>query len=288
MNSNYKKILYDHRQGFSLHHTVGPEAGASTLDYLHCNIRNMLIWFIRGTGSIKVEGRHYEIQEGDIILLSPHELYHCSVDSEAYHERIVLYIDESILDSFPYDIEEVFDAFNKRDKGTGNLIPSEIVCRASIDATLTSLLKLFQAPTPTSKLLSLCKVLELLIQLKEVAAPSEQKQLSHDSSLIDEILVYINQHYKDDINITEIAEKFGIHKSYLSHLFTQNVGMSLWNYVILRRINAFNDLLRKGLSIEEASYQVGFQNYSNFFRLYKKHTGMTPMQFKKQLQSKGN
>ena len=115
-----------------------------------------------------------------------------------------------------------------------------------------------------------------------------QEQLPHDSSLIDEILVYINQHYKGDISITVIAEKFGIHKSYLSHLFTQNVGMSLWNYVILRRINAFNDLLRKGLSIEEAAYQVGFQNYSNFFRLYKKHTGMTPMQFKKQLQAKGS
>ena len=288
MNNNYKKILYDHRQGFSLHHTVGPEAGASTLDYLHCNIRNMLIWFIRGTGSIKVEGRHYEIQEGDVVLLSPHELYHCTVNSDAYHERIVLYIDESILDGFPCDTDEVFDAFNKRKKGNGNLIPSEVVHGTSINTTLTSLLKLFQAPTPTSKLLSLCKVLELLVQLKEVAAPSEQEQLPHDSSLIDEILVYINQHYKNDINITVIAEKFGIHKSYLSHLFTQNVGMSLWNYVILRRINAFNDLLRKGLSIEEAAYQVGFQNYSNFFRLYKKHTGMTPMQFKKQLQNKGS
>lgn len=288
MNNNYKKILYDHRQGFSLHHTVGPEAGASTLDYLHCNIRNMLIWFIRGTGSIKVEGRHYSIQEGDIVLLSPHELYYCTVNSEAYHERIVLYIDESILDCFPYEVSEVFDAFTKRKKGNGNLIPAEIVKNTAIDSTLSSLLKLFQSPTPTSKLLSLCKVVELLIQLKEVAAPSEQEQLPHDSSLIDEILVYINQRYKEDINVSEIAETFGIHKSYLSHLFTQNVGMSLWNYVILRRLHAFNDMIRKGLSIEEAAYQVGFQNYSNFFRLYKKHTGMTPMQFKKQLQSKGN
>ena len=92
MNSNYTKTLYDYLHGFSLHHTAGPEAGASTLDYLHCNIRNMLIWFIRGTGSIKVEGKHYEIREGDIVLLSPHELYHCTVNSDVYHERIVLYI----------------------------------------------------------------------------------------------------------------------------------------------------------------------------------------------------
>lgn len=288
MNTNFKKILYDHRQGFSLHHTVGPEAGASTLDYLHCNIRNMLIWFIRGTGSIKVEGKHYDIQEGDIVLLSPHELYHCTVNGDTYHERIVLYINESILDGFPYDTDGVFDVFTKRKKGNGNLIPAESVRTIGADNTLSSLLKLFQAPTPTGKLLSLCKVIELLIQLKEVSAPSDQDPLPHDSTLIDDILVFINQHYKEDINVSGIAEIFSIHKSYLSHLFTQHVGMSLWNYVILRRIHAFNDLLRKGLPIEEAAYQVGFQNYSNFFRLYKKHTGMTPMQFKKQLQAKGN
>ena len=286
MSNNYKKILYDHRQGFSLHHTVGPEAGASTLDYLHCNIRNMLIWFIRGSGSIKVEGKHYDIHEGDIVLLSPHELYHCIVNSDEYHERIVLYINESILDNIPYDADGVFDAFTKREKGNGNLIPASAVCAVKADETLTSLLKLFQAPTPTGKLLSLCKVIELLIQLKEVTVPSEQEPLTHDSNLIDDILVYINKHYKEDINVSAIADVFSVHKSYLSHLFTQHVGMSLWNYVILRRIHAFNDMLRKGLSIEEASYQVGFQNYSNFFRLYKKHTGITPMQFKKQLQTK--
>ena len=220
------------------------------------------------------------------MLLSPHELYHCIVDSDFYHERIVLYINEAMLDGFPYDTEGVFDAFTKREKGTGNLIPAKAVRAIEADKTLTSLLKLFQAPTNTGKLLSLCKVIELLIQLKQVTVPSLQEPVTHDSTLMDEILVYINQHYKSDINVSAIADAFSIHKSYLSHLFTQHVGMSLWNYVILRRIHAFNDLLRKGFSIEEASYQVGFQNYSNFFRLYKKHTGMTPMQFKKQLQSK--
>lgn len=286
MNTNYKKIIYDHRKGFSLHHTVGPEAGDSTLDYLHCNFRNMLIWFIRGSGSIKVEGKHYEIHEGDIVLLSPHELYHCTVNSDSYHERIVLYVNESILNDFPYDTEGVFDIFAKREKGTGNLISAETVHSIEADKILMTLLKLFQAPTPTGKLLSVCKVIELLIQLKEITSPTTQEPLTHDSSLIDEILVYINQHYKEDISVSTIAEVFSIHKSYLSHLFTHHVGMSLWSYVILRRIHAFNSLLRKGASIEESAYQVGFQNYSNFFRLYKKHTGMTPMNYKKQLQSK--
>jgi len=75
-----------------------------------------------------------------------------------------------------------------------------------------------------------------------------------------------------------------MNSSYLSHLFKDRVGMSLWNYVILRRLHRFNDLLQNGCSIEQACYEVGFQNYANFFRLYKKHMGLTPTQYKKQLQ----
>ena len=63
--------------------------------------------------------------------------------------------------------------------------------------------------------------------------------------------------------------------------------MPLWTYVILRRIQRFNELLQQGCAAEEASRRVGFQNYSNFFRLYKKYERMTPAEYKKQLRSHG-
>ena len=41
-----------------------------------------------------------------------------------------------------------------------------------------------------------------------------------------------------------------------------------------------NDLIRRGDPVTDACFASGFKNYSNFFRLYKKHTGMTPQEFK--------
>lgn len=76
---------------------------------------------------------------------------------------------------------------------------------------------------------------------------------------------------------------FRVNRSYLLHRFKQKMGISLWNYVILRRINLFNNSLSDHVSLETAAYSVGFTNYSNFYRLYKKYMGLTPLEFKQQM-----
>ena len=66
-------------------------------------------------------------------------------------------------------------------------------------------------------------------------------------------------------------------------MIVESLCVSPWNYVILRRLQRANDWMCQGYSAEEACYRVGFDNYANFFRLYKKHTGISPSQFKKQI-----
>lgn len=287
MNTTFKKTHYDSYPGYRLHHTAGIEAGASTLGFLHYNKDYMLIYFMRGTGSIKVEGHHYDIAEGDIVMLNPAELFHCTVSDQAYHERIVLYFNESILDNFPFNTDALFQSFNKRENGLGNYISAKSAHAHGLDKFFQELLQLAQAPDNTSAILSVCKVIELLAQLAQITASPDHSidDTLHEKPLINEVLRFLNMHFREDITISTVADAFRINKSYLSHLFKEHVGMSLWSYVILRRLQACNELIRKNHSIEEASYQVGFQNYSNFFRLYKKHMGITPIQFKKQLHS---
>lgn len=290
MEQNYNKVYYDSHPGYRLHHTYGACAGESTLPYTHYNINFMLIYFIHGTGNIKIEGRHYDIEAGDIIILNPTELYHCTVDVESYHERIVLYINESILRNFPYDCSELFMSFHQRKRGLGNRIPAHITAGNHLDLELQSLLQLAKAPDTTSAVLSICKVIEILARLNQIVMPLyisnlNNRERANENPLINNVLNYINNHFTEELHIADIAIQFNLDQSYLSHLFTEHVGMSLWNYVIFRRLYLFNDLIRTNHSIEETCYQAGFQNYSNFFRLYKKYMKMTPLQFKRKMQS---
>lgn len=293
MNQNFQKLCYDDHPGYHLHHTTGMCAKDSTLPYTHYNIHFMLIYFQQGTGSIKIEGRHYEIQEGDIIILNPTELFCCTVDAKSYHERLVLYVNETIFQNFPYECNDMFMSFYQRKKGIGNRIPAGVVEKHNLGSELVNLLHLAKAPDTTSCILSICKVIELLAHLNRIVMPLyintlNNREQTNGHPLINNVLNYINVHFKEVIDITTIAAQFNIDQSYLAHLFKEHVGMSLWNYVILRRIHLFNELISVNHSIEETCYQAGFQNYSNFFRLYKKYMNMTPLQFKKKIQNTKN
>lgn len=290
MKSQFDKARYNDNPGYRLLHVKGAHAGDSPLPYLHYSPNFMLLYFKHGIGSIKIEGRHYDINEGDIILLNPSELFQFTVNDKTYHERITLSITEALLASYPYAAETLFAPFYNREKGIKNRISAETVTSLGIDTYLDDILEHSKSSNVEAPLLAFCKIIELLSKINETmakTAPSAPVQ-NLLNPLISDVLNYLNLHFKEDLNISTVAEQFNIDKSYLSHLFKDHVGMSLWTYVIFRRLQLFNSLIREGGAIEATCYKVGFRNYSNFFRLYKKHMKMTPTEFKAQIKSGKN
>ncbi len=283
MSDRYKKELYDDNPGFRLHHTTGKFAGKSTTQYLHYDVELSFIYFIRGEGEIKIEGKQYKIEDGDLILLKPSELYHCVVKDGTYHERLVLYFNRNLLINFGNSGNNFFDPFYKRMDGFENKISKAIIEKQKIDVNVLELLELIKKTNEADKIVSVCKVIEILAKLRTVISEnlSEGGLEIKESHLINNLIAYINQNFNRDISLDEISKEFYIDKFYISRLFKEQVGVTIWNYVIFRRLTAFNDLICADTSIEDAYLRVGFQNYSNFFRLYKKHMNMTPSQFKK-------
>ena len=98
--------------------------------------------------------------------------------------------------------------------------------------------------------------------------------------MIKDVIDYIGSNFTENITSVQIADHFFISKYRLEHLFKECVGVSLWEYVILRRLVYCNDLIQNGTSAQEASFAAGFRNYSNFYRLYKKHMGFSPSEYK--------
>ncbi len=282
MEETYQKIRYTTGHGVRLNHTMGSSAEASTLAFPHSTPEFMLYFFLQGTGNIKIEGRNYEISPGDMVLINPTEMFHCTVDSTKYHERFVVHIDDTVVQDFPCDCHELLNTFYNRQKGYGNHIPAQTVAENGLDTIVNSIYRHIQSNGSVDTALVICKTIELLATLNRLLTDSASitKAPTYENKLIHNVLLYLGAHFQEDISIARIAQIFNIDKSYLSHLFKANVGTSLWNYVIFRRINHFNNLINQGWSIESACHQSGFQNYSNFYRLYKKHTGITPQEFK--------
>ncbi|MDX9802087.1 MAG: response regulator [Spirochaetia bacterium] len=92
---------------------------------------------------------------------------------------------------------------------------------------------------------------------------------------------YINSHFSENINLDEICNYAGISKNYFCHLFKQETGLSIWEYLTEYRIEKARELLAgSDMKNYEISYHIGYENPSYFSRIFKKLTGKSPSDYK--------
>lgn len=100
--------------------------------------------------------------------------------------------------------------------------------------------------------------------------------------IIRDILVYLEQHYLENLTIESLAKRYGYHKDYLSRLFNANIGCGFSHYVnILRARHAAMLLRGSHLSLEEIAYQSGFNSTRTFYRAFQGFYGMTPTAYRR-------
>ena len=96
---------------------------------------------------------------------------------------------------------------------------------------------------------------------------------------------YINEHYQDSqLSPQQIAECFGVSANYLPRKFQLLAGVSLNSYILQVRMSQAQKLLTSSdMPISEIANLVGIENESYFYKLFKKHCGCTPKEYKNQL-----
>ena len=93
---------------------------------------------------------------------------------------------------------------------------------------------------------------------------------------------YIDTHLSEPITLQMLAENAGMTPNYFSTLFKKISGITLWDYINSRRIQATMQLLKgeKQLNILEIATQCGFNNTANFNKIFKKVSGLTPKEYR--------
>lgn len=100
--------------------------------------------------------------------------------------------------------------------------------------------------------------------------------------LFTRLLIYIWEHLNEELSLKTLAGCAGICPCHLSHRFHEEMGMKLFEYITMSRIYKAMFLLRdRQYSIGEISDQTGFSNISVFSKSFKRHTGYSPLEFRK-------
>ncbi len=93
---------------------------------------------------------------------------------------------------------------------------------------------------------------------------------------------YIEQHYQEDITVNDLAYMYAISPNYFSTVFKKETNKTVVKYITEVRVkNACKLLLDTKASVVDISNKVGYQDTQYFFRVFKKITGKTPLEFRK-------
>ena len=119
--------------------------------------------------------------------------------------------------------------------------------------------------------------------LNSLLAPIHPGQES-SHPLAERARAFIDGNYHRRVSLSEVAETLAVSPSYLSRVFRRETGMTLTNYVQRARIDRSMVLLAQGArSISEIAYQVGYQNYRDFYRNFVRHENASPREVRERL-----
>jgi len=123
---------------------------------------------------------------------------------------------------------------------------------------------------------------DLLLDAQEDVPPAMQETQISESLLVRQVLAFIDQHQEDGtLNVSMLADAFGLEISNLSHQFKNRTGYSLSDYLNARKLDVACTKLRDTeLSVAAIAASLGYAHASSFIRMFKKVYGITPTQFR--------
>lgn len=238
-----------------------------------------ILYVKSGDNAFVINGKKYNAKPGDLVVFNrnvPHEEFYsftADMDVEVYYCGINSFLIEGLADLciIPAFTEPVFSTLSY-DKKVNELI-----------------LDLFrEASRRDNGYLYVCNsiVTELIILINRIV--DEQTKINnplHQNSahtLVENTKKLLDENYTKKITLDQLSSELSVSKYYISHTFKKLSGDSPIKYLINRRLEEAERLLRvTKMPIYEIAIRLGYDNPNHFYLPFKNRTGLTPEEYRK-------
>lgn len=117
-------------------------------------------------------------------------------------------------------------------------------------------------------------------EYRKVILISRKRDNAIYSRKVQETIKFIYEHYSEDFSVNDLSEKFSVSGDHLRHLFKKETNKTISDYITFVRIEKAKQLLKSGkFKIYEISDKVGYHSSQYFSSVFKKETGVNPLEY---------
>lgn len=235
--------------------------------------------YLGSWGTFAMDGRNYPVKCGDIIpvnMFTPHMMLPGQAEDG---ECFVAHVNPELLISFSTPTSNLLDIFQKGEAYT----PIHHISPQGF--------RKYQLLMDEYRAVRLEKGQDILVkaiihQLMAYAYNDCFSGLccgdaaSRRLSVVTKLINYINANLEQKLTLETLAREVNYNEQYICHLFKQATSRTITSYIQQKRIERAAGLLKRSVPAAKAAEQAGFCNYSYFYKLFKKQTGLSPARYR--------
>lgn len=250
--------------------------------------RYIEIMYVRkGNCEVFAKDTTYRLESGDFILINgsvPHQL---SVDRNTPCKVLCLEFDFSYNSSTEYTLAYLYSKISEiRFFMTAAKDVLKLKDSSEIYIILNEIYKELEHNEAGSQVFVKSAFGQFIIRLARLFHESENNARNPSDKYIRDAIAFMNNNYHEDLSIEQVAAHVNLNVSYFYKIFKQITGDTPMNFLNSIRINKAKLLLEKSdISIIDICEFVGFNSRQYFTSAFKRHTGLTPREYKRNFET---
>lgn len=234
----------------------------------HYHEFSKIIFFISGDVKYNIEGKEYQLEPYDILLVKSGDIHRPIISEDKVYERIIIWIDDRYLKSIG-----LTKCFETADSKRINVIKTVDHHLFRLADTLAN----SDNNNYASEQFNNAVLTQILILLaRKIINNDVNTAPAKSDEQIDRVISYINSNLDKKLTVNELSNKFFISRYYLMHKFKAYTGKTVYSYIQSKKLLKALNNINNGMTAKQACYESGYTDYSVFLKAFKKEFGVSP------------
>ena len=261
-----------------------PKAHTSAcVPHIHNSVE--LLYINEGSYNVIIDGAEHRMEQGDLVLFCSNTIHRTFTGEFPRNSYYVIKMSPSFFLNFSkVDVgSEYIVRFALNRKEDKNIWRRNELDGSRMHGILCSLIEEYNTQGYAAEVAIKLKITELLLTILREDAHRPEIHNGHTAALIYRVMLYVREHYAEDIDEKQLSKNMGISYGHFIRSFKLITGMTFKKYLNQTRINQAEQLLcSNDGSVSEIAAQCGYNSVSYFISVYRSIMGRTPYKTRQQ------